>query len=216
MLAKKVLFCLTLNRGKSLACSQAWAERIGTKPLSSAVNDKNVSMKCQQRCDLQNETPTFTSSNFPIEATFPRHHFICLTLKKVSRICNDSQRAKIFQASQDQASGITCKEILNANNTNRICEKRKPIFTMTQQNPKMCNFLYNYAKNNFAYLSVFFKDPYYTLIKRDEQLPLITFLGNTGGLLGLCMGLSLVSIFEIFYHFINFAISRCQKMFLNR
>ncbi len=199
-----------------MACSQEWAERIGTKPLSTAINQKNVSMECLQRCDLQNETPTFTSSNFPIEATFPRHYFICLTLKKVSRICNDSQRAKIFEASQDQTSGITCKDILNANNTYKICDdKGKPIFAMTQQNPQLCNFLYDYAKNNFAYLSVIFKDPYYTLIKRDEQLPLISFLGNTGGLLGLCMGLSLVSIFEIFYHFINFLLSKCQTMLLN-
>lgn len=192
-----------------MACSQTWLEQIGTEPLSTAVNHKNVSMKCMQRCDLQNETPTFTSSNFPIEATFSRHKFICLTLKKVSRICNDSQRAKTFEASQDQ---VTCKEILNANNINNICEKGKPVFAMTQQNPKLCNFLFNYAKNNFAYLSVFFKDPYYTLIKRDEQLTLISFLGNTGGLLGLCMGLSLVSIFEIFYHFINFIISRCKTI----
>ena len=35
---------------------------------------------------------------------------------------------------------------------------------------------------------------------RDEKIPIISFVANTGGLLGLCMGFSLVSVFEIVFH----------------
>ena len=35
---------------------------------------------------------------------------------------------------------------------------------------------------------------------RDEKIPIISFVANTGGLLGLCMGFSLVSVFEIIFH----------------
>jgi hypothetical protein len=35
---------------------------------------------------------------------------------------------------------------------------------------------------------------------RDQKIPVIAFVANTGGLLGLCMGFSLVSVFEIVYH----------------
>ena len=35
---------------------------------------------------------------------------------------------------------------------------------------------------------------------RDEKIPIISFVANTGGLLGLCMGFSLVSVFEIMFH----------------
>ena len=35
---------------------------------------------------------------------------------------------------------------------------------------------------------------------RDQKIPIIAFVANTGGLLGLCMGFSLVSVFEILYH----------------
>ena len=45
-----------------------------------------------------------------------------------------------------------------------------------------------------------FKDPVVTRIMRDEKIPIISFVANTGGLLGLCMGFSLVSVFEILYH----------------
>ena len=39
-----------------------------------------------------------------------------------------------------------------------------------------------------------------TRILRDEKTPIIAFVANTGGLMGLCMGFSLVSVFEILYH----------------
>jgi hypothetical protein len=39
---------------------------------------------------------------------------------------------------------------------------------------------------------VYIKDPVVTRIKRDQKIPIIGFVANTGGLLGLCMGFSLV------------------------
>ena len=47
---------------------------------------------------------------------------------------------------------------------------------------------------------VSFQDPVVTRIIRDEKIPIISFVANTGGLLGLCMGFSLVSVFEIMFH----------------
>ena len=44
-------------------------------------------------------------------------------------------------------------------------------------------------------------------IKRDQKITVIGFVANTGGLLGLCMGFSLVSAFEILYHIL---ISFCK------
>ena len=39
-----------------------------------------------------------------------------------------------------------------------------------------------------------------TNIWRDQKTPVINFIAYTGGLLGLCMGFSLVSLFEILYY----------------
>lgn len=36
-----------------------------------------------------------------------------------------------------------------------------------------------------------------------QKIPVIAFVANTGGLLGLCMGFSLVSLFEILYHILG-------------
>ncbi len=34
-------------------------------------------------------------------------------------------------------------------------------------------------------------------------MSMVSFVGNAGGLAGLCMGFSFVSLFEIFYHIFN-------------
>ena len=63
--------------------------------------------------------------------------------------------------------------------------------------------IFTYAKKNLAVVNVYIKDPVVTRIMRDQKSPIIAFVANTGGLLGLCMGFSLVSLFEIFYHLLG-------------
>lgn len=40
------------------------------------------------------------------------------------------------------------------------------------------------------------------MIRRDQKIPVIWFVANIGGILGLCMGCSLVTIFEVLHHVI--------------
>ncbi len=80
-----------------------------------------------------------------------------------------------------------------------------PLFISTHSNSTAVNDLlreelFRYAKRNLVLVNVYIKDPVVTRIKRDQKIPLIGFVANTGGLLGLCMGFSLVSAFEIAYH----------------
>lgn len=51
-----------------------------------------------------------------------------------------------------------------------------------------------------ALVNVYIKDPAVTRIKRDQKVPLIWFVANVGGILGLTMGMSLVTFFEIIHH----------------
>jgi hypothetical protein len=183
---------------------------MGSDELNQATNTKNQTLKCQPRCEHQNVIPTITSSVFPVEETFPQHPFFCLTLSKIAKICTNHLKAKIFEAGKYQA-GIKCQDILNANNTMKFCsDKGEANVEVIESNPTITNYIIKYAMKNLAVLKIYIKHPYYTLIIRDEQSTLLSFLGNTGGLLGLCMGLSLVSIFEILYHFLNYIFMKCQ------
>ena len=122
----------------------------------------------------------------------------CFVLQKLSKICLNEFRRKTFELVHTE---ITCAEILNFNNTKQICNKNdQSNVQLLQQNLGLAEFLFNYASENLAVLYIFIKDPYFTLIKKDEKMSYLSLIASAGGLLGLCMGLSFVSVFEVFYH----------------
>ena len=89
--------------------------------------------------------------------------------------------------------------------------------------------MYSYARENLALVNVYIKDPAVTQVrigtlgtlrgceflkvtpsvlqqvKRDQKVPTIWFIANIGGILGLSMGCSLVTIFEILHHAVEVA-----------
>lgn len=48
--------------------------------------------------------------------------------------------------------------------------------------------------------NIFIKDPYAKRFQKDEKITKTSYIANSGGLLGLCMGFSLISGAEILYH----------------
>ena len=48
--------------------------------------------------------------------------------------------------------------------------------------------------------NIFIKDPYAKRFQKDEKITKTSFIANSGGLMGLCMGFSLISAAEILFH----------------
>ena len=44
--------------------------------------------------------------------------------------------------------------------------------------------IFQYAKKNLAVVNIYIKEPVVTQIMRDQKIPIIAFVANTGGLLG--------------------------------
>ena len=65
---------------------------------------------------------------------------------------------------------------------------------------ELVDFIINYARENIAYAKFFIKEPFYTKSLRDVPITRMGFLGNIGGLISLCLGLSLISVVEIIFH----------------
>ena len=65
---------------------------------------------------------------------------------------------------------------------------------------------------NIVSLKVFLKDPYIQVIKRQEKMSSTTFLSNVGGLLGLCLGFSVLSLVEIIYFIILWLNTRGKQI----
>ena len=76
--------------------------------------------------------------------------------------------------------------------------------------PEYQQLLIRYASDNLVVLKVFFKEPYYTSIVKKDKFSIINFVANVGGLMGLCIGLSLVSVAEWIYHFAKLFYNMCR------
>ncbi len=117
---------------------------------------------------------------------------------------------------------ISTTDITNIISRKQLCDSNDKVnVSHLHSDEALYDFMFNYARNNLALLKVFIKDPYYTKIRKDEQMSFTTFVGNAGGLAGLCMGMSLLSIFEVFYHCTNICFaylfkSGLQKIMPNR
>ena len=85
-------------------------------------------------------------------------------------------------------------------NVNYLPNIQKVITSKSAYSSFVNDNIYQITTHLFQSFFLFFKDPVVTRIMRDEKIPIISFVANTGGLLGLCMGFSLVSVFEIMFH----------------
>ena len=85
------------------------------------------------------------------------------------------------------------------NTANMTCPDMRRDLQNYNQSRDLFELLHKYAKENLLWLNVYVKDSFATRIIRDERMTRTSFVANVGGLLGLCMGFSLVSVAEILY-----------------
>ena len=69
----------------------------------------------------------------------------------------------------------------------------------SKPNKTLINELYKYGRKNLAFIHIFIQNPFITKIQRDVAMTFTNYVANTGGLLGLCLGFSFISVVEIFY-----------------
>ncbi len=205
-------------RGIQLACAQYYMDNMGNDDpnlnMTWALNENNEKKQCRQRCTIQLEKPVITISRYPNVNTFESRDDMCIVAYKILRICLKPDKLNIFdnfyrnekpfnylsqisdicRLTQDQIDAGICsiengKIVLNPENN---------------MDQRLYDFLFHYAEENIVEVKIFFREPYYTQIVQGEKMTVISFIGNTGGLMGLCIGLSFVSIAEIVYHVITF------------
>jgi Amiloride-sensitive sodium channel len=69
------------------------------------------------------------------------------------------------------------------------------------------NFRFDYTRIN-----IYFKENQFMTIQRSELRGSTMFLANCGGLFGLCLGISIISVLEIFYFFTIRLFFKCQSI----
>ena len=193
---------------KDLACSETLVKQIGSKEMDFAMDEKSGKMKkCLSKCKTQHINIIPTTLAYPADnfVTFKYHTETCLVMEKLTKICTNKFKKELFEEYYEE--DITCKELIVFHEKNSIPCDGISYFKPKIKNSndtKVLKFYHKYSKENLAKVAIYFRDPYYTKIVRDVKMTFTTFISIAGGLVGLCLGLSLVSLFELLYHCLKF------------
>ena len=211
--AAEVPYCT----GKSIVCMYDLMADIGGNESSVVIGTSSGGSAtprppCYSRCNYQEHFFQISSTRFPQRNTFYFHRSFCSVADRLRQGPCQNSRKKFFvdlyhpglcDQLQDRAGLLgTCstwpKEFLFGNSEGGT--DNVPKFEMNASDARFVNSIREYSRENLAQIKVLFRSPYVQSIKRDLEMTFTGFVANTGGLLGLCMGFSFVSFFELLYH----------------
>ena len=206
-------------QGADIKCAELWENNENNeraKILESievtSKHGRKVKKQCLSRCERDEFHTAVSSSTYPNYFTFQHRKDICYVFKKVYHICHVetmSKRAQFLDFYEDvlqkfeNHNTTLCDVIYKAYHSENMCKNSHISNLDLKRNKRLVKFLFQYAKDNVAYVKVYMGDQFYTRIDMDQDITWLDFFNSVGGLLGLCLGLSLVSIFELFYHIIQ-------------
>ena len=131
-------------------------------------------------------------------------------MKKLRKICYD-EGYKVKKSLLEKHYGSICKPLNHAYATGKMCYGSHVDDKDLDKYPEVVDTVVKYAQENVAYVKIYLKDPFYTIIEKDQAVTALDLFNSLGGMFGLCLGLSLISLFEVLYHFFKTVL----KLFLN-
>ena len=163
---------------------------------------------------------------------FLRSEEVIKLVKKLGTMCNSGKprRALLNIRYPDICpffDGISQEDLAAEVNTIFTVDQFFTDLNMTSNDlQKFKEQLLAYASGNLVKINAFFDSPYLSKYQTDEVTVLLlpictgacfkvmsatTFIANIGGMLGLCMGFSFVSLVEIFFFVVQFIVSKFQR-----
>ena len=112
-----------------------------------------------------------------------------------------SEFEKIYSMTLDENEKTSCRDILKNLRTLQDSHHKN---VKNGSHEALLTGLFKYARENLALVNIYIKPPVVTRIMKDERTPVIRFVANCGGILGLCMGCSIVTGFEVLYFIFNY------------
>ena len=134
---------------------------------------------------------------------FLKRKDFCYIMRKIVRSCKNQFQQKSLESwcQKKIYKDFTCENFVEVYETNEFCDnKGYPNQYVIAKYPEIAKVVIEYTRENIAYIKFFIEEPFYTKSSRDVGLTGMAFVGNTGGLISLCLGLSFISVFEMLYH----------------
>ncbi|XP_072396599.1 pickpocket protein 28-like [Diabrotica undecimpunctata] len=187
--------------------------------MSTSKAVKNYNPR-RRNCYMPNERPLtyfkiYTQQNCKLECltNYTLNKCGCTTAymprENVTRICNGVDNHCVYLAEMDMLNASIDGHLLKLKGKQRstecdclpICSKMNYIIQSSQLNWNWAAEDSNYTKGkHMSTFQVFFKDNQFITSERNELFGPIDFVANLGGLLGLFVGFSMLSLIEIVYY----------------
>ena len=194
--------------GKSLYCASMRMKEMGFEVPEALENPENIgnvsrpkSISCLPGCTVQKNNNKMSYAPYPQRNNFFYQKAFC---DSASHILDVSCYDQSYIHSRQRRSFIDERHP----NLCKILEENYQYFQdcnnwpdTLEPNQTLINEMYNYGRENLALVHVMIQSPYITKIKRDVSITFTNYMANTGGLLGLCIGFSFISAFEILFCF---------------
>lgn len=175
------------------------------------------SVPCLPNCHLQDNPSQLSFFSFPHKSSFVYQRQFCETSSHIFQVnCQSPERKHFLDFHHPKLCEVLAK-YKSYFGKDASCDTWPDDYfednsTMDKQNNELVNAVHQYASENLASVKIMIRDPYVTKISRDEAMTFTSYVANTGGLLGLCIGCSFISFMEICYHCIFRLVYNCFKV----
>lgn len=181
---------LPICSGEKRACAEK-AELEASNRGDYTIND---GQRCLEQCEEQHFEIATSEMTFPDYESFHRSPDFTAVVRKVLRICGDEYKRASLSASQPNI----CPIIDSLSPDAAAAEEE------LKRNRDFRLEIAEYARRNTVKLVIYVREGYATHFIREEKITVLSLVGSVGGLLGLFLGCSFISLVEIIY----FAVER--------
>eukprot|EP00094_Tigriopus_californicus_P006437 TCALIF_06199-PA protein Name:"Protein of unknown function" AED:0.31 eAED:0.34 QI:0/0/0/0.33/1/1/3/0/625 len=199
-------------QGEGLFCMNDILSRIGefNEVLVQETDDRMVRKKCLASCQDQQNQIAVTTSKLPNRQTFVERPEFCILTEKLQRSCSTQWKKLELDLQYPKLCDLLDSLKQQVRSDPAIVDETVCAHITRHHDPFNVNksslahlFLetsFRYARDNLALVHIYIKQPVVTKIVRDQRIPVIWFVANCGGILGLCMGFSIVTVFEVLHY----------------
>ena len=158
-------------------------------------------VKCIPACDVQENNNQMSFAPYPQLGNFFYQNIFCDAASHILQVtCQDANR-KFFMDKKQPNLCLELNKFEEYFGNTTSCEYWPTNYFENNDAPNenLVTELYQYGRDNLALVHVLVQSPYITKLKRDVSMTFTSYIANTGGLLGLCLGFSLITGFEMIF-----------------
>ena len=162
---------------------------------------KPIASECLSSCKFQENRNQMSFSPYPQYNNFFYQMSFCNVASHIWQIsCQNANRTYFLQTRHPKLCSVLKRYDEYFGNRSICSEWPENYFKKNMKvDNELVHEMHEYGKENLALVHVIIQSPYVTKIRQDVAMTLTSYVANTGGLLGLCIGFSFISFIEVCY-----------------